>query len=124
VGATSAPCPIAPGAGGGELVPFEARHPWGSVTHCVAQPPIRFISDSLTDSVPLLLRRQCDRTLGADRRADAGAGDGVALGLVHGGAQDRASPKFMGLASLGLDIGIFCNFLYIIILLSVIFKKG
>ena len=27
------------------------------------------------------------------------------------GAQDRASPNFMGLASLGLDIGIFGDFL-------------
>jgi hypothetical protein len=27
------------------------------------------------------------------------------------GAQDRASHNFMGLASLGLDIGIFCGFL-------------
>ena len=32
------------------------------------------------------------------------------------GAQDRASPNFMRLASLGLDIGIFCDFLYRVLL--------
>ena len=41
----------------------------------------------------------------------------------HTGARDRASgasPNVMGLASLGLDIGIFCDFLYSVLLLSVI----
>jgi hypothetical protein len=37
-----------------------------------------------------------------------------------GGAQDRASPNFMGLASLALDIGIFYDFLYSVLLLNVI----
>ena len=32
---------------------------------------------------------------------------------VERGAQDRASPKFMGLASLGLEIGVFCDFSYL-----------
>ena len=36
--------------------------------------------------------------------------DGAEVSL---GAWDRASPNFMGLASLGLEIGIFCDFLYI-----------
>jgi hypothetical protein len=29
---------------------------------------------------------------------------------ARSGAQDRASPNFMGLTRLGLDIGIFCDF--------------
>ena len=33
---------------------------------------------------------------------------------VRGGAPDRASPNFMGLASLGLEISIFCDFRYIV----------
>jgi hypothetical protein len=37
------------------------------------------------------------------------------------GALDRASPNFMGLASLGLEIGIFCGFIYSILLLNAIF---
>jgi hypothetical protein len=33
-------------------------------SHCrLAPPPIHFIPDSLTYSVPLFLKRQCDRTL-------------------------------------------------------------
>ena len=36
-------------------------------------------------------------------------------------AHDRASFNVMGLASLGLDIGMFCDLLYSILLLSVIF---
>ena len=38
-----------------------------------------------------------------------------ARGPVAAVAQDRASPNFMGLTSLGLEIGIFCNLLYIIL---------
>jgi hypothetical protein len=33
--------------------------------------------------------------------------------------QDRASPNFMGLASLGLDVGTFGNLLYSVLLLDV-----
>jgi hypothetical protein len=40
---------------------------------------------------------------------------------VVAGAQDRASPNFMGLASLGLEIGIFCDSLYSDLLLNVFF---
>jgi hypothetical protein len=36
------------------------------------------------------------------------------------GAHDRASPNFMGLASLGLEIGIFSGFLYSVLLLNVL----
>ena len=39
---------------------------------------------------------------------------------VRRGAPDRASPHFMGRASLGLDVGIFCDFLYSVLLLSAI----
>jgi hypothetical protein len=39
---------------------------------------------------------------------------------VTAGAQDRASPNFMGLASLGLDIDVFCNFIYSVLQLNVI----
>jgi hypothetical protein len=39
---------------------------------------------------------------------------------VGRGAQDRVSPSFMGLASLGLEIGVFCDLLYSVLLLSVI----
>jgi hypothetical protein len=35
-------------------------------------------------------------------------------------AQDSASPNFMGLASLGLEIGIFCGFLYSVLLWNAI----
>jgi hypothetical protein len=36
------------------------------------------------------------------------------------GAQDRISPNFMGLTSLGLETGIFCDFLYSALLLNAI----
>jgi hypothetical protein len=36
------------------------------------------------------------------------------------GDQDRASPNFMGLAGFGLDIDIFCDFLYSVLLLNAI----
>jgi hypothetical protein len=39
--------------------------------------------------------------------------------LLIRGAMDRASPNFMGLASLGLDIGFFCDSLYSVLLLNV-----
>ena len=39
--------------------------------------------------------------------------------VLHG-AQDRASPNFMGLASFGLDIGTFCDFLHRVLLLDAI----
>jgi hypothetical protein len=41
------------------------------------------------------------------------------MGCGHG-ARDRASPNFMGLAGLGLEIGIFCDFLYSVLLLSAV----
>jgi hypothetical protein len=41
-------------------------------------------------------------------------------GRVLAGAPDRAKPNLMGPASLGLDIGIFCDFLYSVLLLRVI----
>jgi hypothetical protein len=37
------------------------------------------------------------------------------------GARDRGSPNVMGLASLGLDIDIFCDFLYSVLLVNAIF---
>ena len=48
----------------------------------------------------------------------------VVLGLqvsatVATGAQDRASPNCMGLASFGLEIGIFCDFLHSVLLFNV-----
>jgi hypothetical protein len=39
---------------------------------------------------------------------------------VGSGAHDRASLNLMGLASLGLDIGIFCDFLCSVLLLNAI----
>ena len=39
-----------------------------------------------------------------------------ARGPVAAVAQDRASSNFMGLTSLGLEIGIFCDFLYNVLL--------
>ena len=36
------------------------------------------------------------------------------------GAQDRASPNFMGLYSFKQEIGILCDFIYSVLLLSVI----
>ena len=39
---------------------------------------------------------------------------------VLGGVLDRASPNFMGLASLGLEIDIFCDSLHGVLLLKVI----
>ena len=38
---------------------------------------------------------------------------------TRAGAQNRADPNVMGLTSLGLEIGIFCDFLYSVLLLSV-----
>jgi hypothetical protein len=38
------------------------------------------------------------------------------LMAVSHGAQDRAGPNFIRLTSLGLDIGIFCDFLYSVLL--------
>jgi hypothetical protein len=38
------------------------------------------------------------------------------------GAQDRASPHFMGLASFGLGIGIFCDLRYSVLLLNAILE--
>ena len=58
-------------------------------SHCrFTPPPIHFIPDSLTYSVPLFLNRQCDRTLGHGparraRRAGGAAGDALP-GLRHG----------------------------------------
>jgi hypothetical protein len=47
---------------------------------------------------------------------------------VRGGALDRASPNFapnfMGLASLGLEIGISCDLLYSVLLLNTILWLG
>ena len=43
----------------------------------------------------------------------------AASARVLSGALDRASPNFMGLASLGLDIGIFCDSLYSVLMLNV-----
>ena len=51
----------------------------------------------------------------------AGRGDGA---RVHPGAQDGASPNFMGLASLGLEIGICYDFLYNVLLLNAILGLG
>jgi hypothetical protein len=39
---------------------------------------------------------------------------------VHGRAPDRASPNFMGLTRLGLEICIFCDFLYSVPLFNAI----
>ena len=39
---------------------------------------------------------------------------------MTGGAQGRAGPNFMGLASLGLDVGIFCDSRYNVLLFSVV----
>ena len=45
----------------------------------------------------------------------------IVIILQHPGdvAVISSSPNFMGLASLGLEIGIFCDFLYSVILLNV-----
>ena len=51
-----------------------ARSHW-----CFARPRIHFIPDSLRDSVPLFLRRQCDRTLPGPRQRAHGAGDRAGL---------------------------------------------
>jgi hypothetical protein len=57
----------------------------------------------------------------AHKRLVFRAADGAeATAWVEGGAPDRASPKFMGLASLRLDISIFCDFLYSVFLLDAI----
>jgi hypothetical protein len=38
------------------------------------------------------------------------AGYGFGVSFVSYGAQDRAGPNSMGLTSLGLEVGIFCEF--------------
>ena len=42
------------------------------------------------------------------------------LSVVEVGAHIKPNPNFMGLASLGLDIGIFCDSQYSVLLLSVL----
>ena len=46
---------------------------------------------------------------GGARAASARAGADQAQLAVPRGAQDRARPNFMGLTSLGLEIGVFCG---------------
>jgi hypothetical protein len=61
-------------------------------SHCrFVRPLIRFIPDSLTYSVPLVLKRQCDRTLGLRR--------GHALAQLHHRCQsegDAVSAQKLG----------------------------
>ena len=53
-------------AAGGEGGEVRAR------SHCrFVQPPIHFIPDALTYSVPVFLKRQCDRTPGGGAHGDA-----------------------------------------------------
>jgi hypothetical protein len=47
-------------------------------------------------------------------------GGGIRPTAVLLGAQDRASPNFTGLVSLALNIGVFCDFLYSILLFNAI----
>ena len=49
-----------------------------------------------------------------------GRGGGRDAVHVSGGAQDRASLSFMGMASFGMGIGIFCGFLFIVLPSSVV----
>ena len=45
-------------------------------SHCrFVLPPIYFIPDSLTESVPLFLKRQCDRTIGGGLPGEGGGGE-------------------------------------------------
>jgi len=54
-----------------------------------------------------------------------GTDDAEAKGpsVLHG-AQDRASPNFTGLASLGLQIGVFCGLLDRALILSAVLGLG
>jgi hypothetical protein len=56
-----------------------------------AIPLILFIPDSLTYSVPLFLKRQCDRTLGQLRHAPRGYSPGAGL-LTQGEARGAEQP--------------------------------
>jgi hypothetical protein len=58
--------------------------------------------------------------LGDYRHFDSAAEAGAWLSELRAGALDRASPNFMGLASLGLDIEGFCDFLCSALLLKAI----
>jgi hypothetical protein len=59
----------------------------GALPHCRFAPPlIHFTPDSLTISVPLLLKQQCDRTLG-------GSADTFASGYSRGAAVRTCGPN-------------------------------
>ena len=65
-------------AGGVAEAPPDPRGGLRARSHCrFARPLIHFIPNSPTYSVPLFLKRQCDRTLGARRRDWARPHDGV-----------------------------------------------
>jgi hypothetical protein len=61
---------------------------------------------------------------GGARAASARAGADQAQLAVPRGAQDRASPNFTGLASLGLQIGVFCGLLDRALILSAVLGLG
>ena len=64
-----AACGPRPGAAVGRGTAEAARGGTRARSHCrFVQPLIHFIPDSLTYSVPLFLKRQCNRTLGGARR--------------------------------------------------------
>jgi hypothetical protein len=75
-------------------------------------------------------RRGRRRRGGGNAASRADAGDAAAerrlrhergpLRSVRHGAQDRASPSFVGLARLALNIGVFCGFLYSMLLFNAI----
>ena len=82
------------GSSGGGGRPGCGGRWWRARSHCRFAPPlIHFIPDSLTYSVPLFLKRQCDRTLGGGLagagRGGAAAGGGSGARAAAGGGAPR-----------------------------------
>jgi hypothetical protein len=117
----------------GDALPPHLRHRGDDArrVHLGDEPDVRPTAASSSCSVPgafLTGRGGLAAALGSRPGAALGCRRGCptpaatrATGIkVRSGAQDRASPNFMGPASFGLEVGIFCDLLYSVLPLSVI----
>ena len=106
-----------------------AKHLYGPLSHRGTQHPSRVIASRADDSTCGQHVQTTARTIGArDEMASEVARVAMGRGCVPllaslsifsvagAGAHDKASPKFMGLASLGWRMGIFCDSLYSVFL--------
>ena len=67
--------------------------------HHFVPPLIRFIADLLTCSVPLYLKRQCDRTLGADAEPDT---DTLEVAVLGGSGSGDGGPQVLYILNIWL----------------------